>query len=81
MAHSIAQQWQDRVQSEEGDSDLYRKLAYYLTPNLLHWVTGKQAGSMEDLDELVKRRVRDSKSNANKKGNRGDGHEALTSPE
>lgn len=63
MAFAISQKWQAEVQSTEGDSDLYRKLAFYLTPNLNHWINGMQAGNMKDLDELFKRRL----DEANKK--------------
>jgi hypothetical protein len=57
IAFNLAQQMQVEVQNQEGDSDLYRKLACYLVPGLNHWINGPQAGNMKDLDELFKRRV------------------------
>lgn len=45
----LAQQMQQLTQSTEGDSDLNRKLAFYLVPNLTHWIGGAQAGSVKDL--------------------------------
>ena len=55
-ALNLANKLQKEVQDTEGDSDLYRKLAFYLTPNLNHWITGAQAGNMKDLKELIVRR-------------------------
>lgn len=52
----LSQDWQTKVQNEEGDSDLYRKLAFYLTPSLQHWITGAQAGNIEDLNGLLTKR-------------------------
>lgn len=51
-----AQSLQKKVYEMEGDSDLYRKLSNYLVPNLHHWVTGNQAGSLKDLSETIERR-------------------------
>jgi len=51
-----AQHLQQSVQKTEGDSELYRKLAFYLVPNLNHWVSGAQAGSVKDLKDLMARR-------------------------
>ena len=55
-ALTSAQAWETKLQSEELDSDLHRKLSFYLIPSLNHWITGAQAGSMKDLEELFKRR-------------------------
>lgn len=55
-ALDLSQAWQTKVQTEEGDTDLTRKLAFYLTPNLNHWLHGQQAGNMKDLEELFKKR-------------------------
>jgi hypothetical protein len=56
IALNIAQQMQTEVQQTEGDSDLFRKLSMYLTPNLNHWINGAQAGNMKDLKETLTRR-------------------------
>jgi hypothetical protein len=53
----IAQQMQAYVQAAEGDSDLYRKLAFYLVPNTVHWLEGRQAGGVVDLRETLGRRL------------------------
>jgi hypothetical protein len=58
-ALALSQQLQSRVQEVEGDSDLYRKLAYYLTPSLNHWIEGLQAGNIKDLNELLDRREKE----------------------
>jgi len=47
---------QQSVHNAEGDSDLYRKLAFYLVPNLSHWINGSQAGSIKDLRDLLEKR-------------------------
>lgn len=47
---------QDLVQQAEGDSDLYRKLSFYLTPSMHHWLEGLQAGNIRDLQELLNSR-------------------------
>jgi hypothetical protein len=47
---------QQHVHATEGDSDLYRKLAFYLTPSLQHWLSGPQGGSMKDLNDLLDKR-------------------------
>lgn len=47
---------QAHVMAEEGDSDLYRKIAFYLVPSLQHWITGVQAGNMKDLGTLLTER-------------------------
>jgi hypothetical protein len=57
IALAIAQRWQVEVQNTEGDSDLFRKLAFYLTPSLAHWINGAQAGGMKDLEETFARRL------------------------
>jgi hypothetical protein len=51
----------DRLLIDEGESDMYRKLAYYTVPNLQHWLTGAQAGNMKDLNELLEARFRAGK--------------------
>ncbi len=50
-AHRLATQWQQAEYAAHGDSALFRKLSAYLTPNLQHWVTGAQAGSIKDLEQ------------------------------
>ena len=52
----LAQQMQKLTLDSEGDSDLHRKLAFYLVPNLNHWIVGAQAGNIKDLSELFTRR-------------------------
>lgn len=63
-AVTVAQQMQVYVQSVEGDSDLYRKLAFYLVPSTVHWIDGKQAGSIVDLRETLTRRLAEPAVNA-----------------
>lgn len=63
-ASAVAQQMQMYVQSVEGDSDLYRKIAFYLVPNTVQWVEGKQAGSIADLKETLVRRLAESEVKA-----------------
>lgn len=63
-AAAIAQQMQVYVQGAEGDSDLYRKLAFYLVPNTAHWLEGKQTGSIADLKETLARRLAEPSANA-----------------
>ncbi len=53
-----AVQLQEHVLATEGDTDLYRKLAFYLTPSLQHWLTGAQAGNMKDLNDLLDKRAK-----------------------
>lgn len=55
-AFRAAAEMQAIVSDSEGDSDLFRKLAFYLTPNLNHWINGAQAGSMKDLDTTITKR-------------------------
>lgn len=55
-AYESAVALQTFVQTTEGDSDLYRKLAFYLTPNLAHWLEGAQAGNMKDLNDTLNKR-------------------------
>jgi len=50
---TLAEKMQEKVQGNEGDSDLYRKLAFYLRPNLHHWIHGTQAGGIKDLNTLL----------------------------
>lgn len=44
------------VYTTEGDSDLHRKLAFYLLPSLNHWINGAQAGNMKDLETTLAKR-------------------------
>ena len=55
-AFRAAAEMQSIVSDSEGDSDLFRKLSFYLTPNLNHWINGAQAGSMKDIDSLLTKR-------------------------
>lgn len=55
-AFRAAAEMQAIVSDSEGDSDLFRKLAFYLTPSLNHWINGAQAGSMKDIDTLLSKR-------------------------
>ncbi len=55
-AFRAAAEMQALVSESEGDSDLFRKLAFYLTPNLNHWINGGQAGGMKDIDALLSER-------------------------
>lgn len=56
-AAAVAQQMQVHVFHSEGDSDLNRKLSSYLVPNIIHWLEGRQAGSVADLKETLVRRL------------------------
>lgn len=56
-ALDVAKRMQDEVQTSEGDSELFRKISYYLTPNLNHWINGSQSGSIKDLEALLKSRA------------------------
>ena len=56
-AAAVAQQMQAYVERTEGDSDVFRKLTFYLVPNTLHWLEGKQAGSIVDIKEALNRRL------------------------
>lgn len=47
---------QKHIQETEGDSDLYRKVSFYLIPTLNHWLHGAQAGSMKDLRDALNKR-------------------------
>ena len=55
-ALSLSQQMQEKVHASEADSDLFRKLSFYLTPSLDHWINGEQAGGMKDLKSLLDKR-------------------------
>jgi len=79
MALNLAQQMQAVVLETEGDSDLNRKLAFYLIPNLTHWVAGAQAGNMKDLKETLARRLATQESNM-LQSQQGEGHDVLTKP-
>ena len=76
----LAEEARDDVQRREGDSDLYRKLAFYLVPSLHHWINGMQAGNMKDLRELLVRREKELANPPQKGGKQGNGHEVLTEP-
>lgn len=54
VALALAEKFQTQVQTDEGDSELFRKLSCYLRPNLHHWIHGPQAGNIKDIDELLK---------------------------
>jgi hypothetical protein len=70
-----------KVHAEEGDSDLHRKLSFYLAPSLDHWITGTQAGNMKDLfDTLTRREVEETKKKLATPNVEGDGHEVMTAP-
>jgi hypothetical protein len=79
-ALNLALQMQQLAAETEGDSDLYRKLAYYLTPNLSRWVSGAQAGNMQDLRELFARREAQARVLPQPAAKEGNGHEVLTAP-
>ena len=55
LALQQAQILQAKVFAAEGDSEMHRKLSSYLVPNLTHWLTGAQAGSIKDLTTTVER--------------------------
>ena len=68
-ALDIAKRMQDEVQISEGDSELFRKISFYLVPSLNHWINGVQAGSIKDLESLLKSRdepTPDKKKNKDK---------------
>jgi len=80
-ALAIAQSMQKHVESIEGDTDLYRKFAFYLTPSLNHWLVGVQAGNIKDLKETLARRVaKPEEKKMTQNSQQGDGHEVLTKP-
>lgn len=79
-ARLVAMQLQNYVLETEGDSDLYRKLAYYLSPTLNHWLEGAQAGNIKDLRELLARRAASQGTTMQNPGQQGAGHEVLTKP-
>jgi hypothetical protein len=79
-ALQLALQMQQLTMDSEGDSDLYRKLAFYLTPNLNHWVSGPQAGNVKDLRELFARRDAQQRNTMQVQSHQGDGHDVLTKP-
>lgn len=80
VALQCALHMQGLVASTEGDSDLHRKLAYYLIPNLNQWINGVQAGNVRDLHELLARREAAGQVTASKPVKEGDGHAVLTAP-
>jgi hypothetical protein len=79
MALVNAEQLQQHVVSAEGDSDLNRKLAFYLIPALKHWVWGAQAGNVRDLKETLARRLAEKETKMTT-SHQGDGQEVLTKP-
>ncbi len=52
-AQASAHAMQTMLQTTEGDTDLFRKLAYYMTPNLHHWLNGLQAGGIKDIEATL----------------------------
>lgn len=79
-ALSVALAMQKHVEETEGDSDLYRKLAFYLSPNLNHWLSGAQAGNIRDLRELLQRRAASQGATMQVPGQQMGGLEVLTKP-
>lgn len=79
-ALQLSLQMQQLTMDSEGQSDLYRKLAYYLIPNLVQWVSGSQAGNVKDLRELLARRDTMAVTSSKEKSYKGDGHEVITQP-
>ena len=79
VALKMSQELQSRVHNSEGDTDLYRKLSVYLTPNLIHWISGQQAGSMKDLKETLDRRLTEQGNNMAQL-HEGEGQDVLTKP-
>ena len=69
-ALSAAQQAQAEIQTIEGDSDLFRKFAFYLVPNLNEWVNGLQAGNVKDLQSVLEQRLPKPEVLKNKKKKR-----------
>jgi len=57
MALVHSQHLQKHLLETEGDSDLHRKVSAYLTPNMQHWLAGRQAGNIVDLKETMARRL------------------------
>lgn len=51
-----AQLAQSKIESIEGDSDLFRKFSAYLIPSLDHWMKGLQAGNIKDLENVLRQR-------------------------
>lgn len=78
---AIAQNMQQVVFTEEGDSDLNRYLSFYLIPALTHWTTGAQAGNMKFLKELLDRRESEGIAKQQQSAKIVGGGEILTDPE
>lgn len=76
-ALKLAQMMEADIQESEGDSDLFRKVSFYLVPSLNHWLIGAQAGNIKDLRDCLARREDEAKKIATP-GHKGDGHEVLT---
>jgi hypothetical protein len=55
QAYLSAGLWAARVQANEGDSELLRKLKMYLVPNMKHWLDGAQNGNVLDLEKYFER--------------------------
>lgn len=66
------------LETVEGDSDLYRKIAFYLSPSLNHWLIGAQAGNIKDLRELLARRASVIQPLPQPPMYEGNGHEVVT---
>jgi hypothetical protein len=66
-AFNVTRMMQIEVQNTEGDSDLHRKFAMYLTPNLDHWINGLQAGNVKDLKAVLEERMAPPKQEKKKK--------------
>lgn len=79
-ALAVASNLQQHVMETESDTDLFRKLSMYLTPNLTHWLTGPQPGNIKDLRELLARRAAQQGTIMQTQSHQGDGHDVLTKP-
>ena len=76
-AFTLAQYMEKDLQELEGDSDLFRKVSYYLVPSLNHWLVGAQAGNIKDLRDTLAKRFEEAVKAA-KPAAQGNGHEILT---
>lgn len=52
-AFDNAQMLEKYLEETEGDSDLFRKVSFYLVPSLNHWLVGAQAGNIKDLRDAL----------------------------
>ena len=64
---AITQRMEEKIKNEEGDIDLFRKLSFYLTPNMNHWLNGMQTGNVKDLRETLERRMKEGTQDSTKK--------------